>query len=91
MPPRIILSVTRLVTFAPRGNPAAVGRRTELLTEPRSIYRYSILALQLPANIVSMPPPIVQPTFSLLFVAPMVTGMPVAVDVDRARSVCRLP
>src|SRR3954451_18585827 len=91
MPARMILSVTRLVTFAARGNPAVVGRTTELLIEPRSTYRYSSLALQLLANMVSMPAPTVQPKRSVFLDAALLIGTPVAVTVETARSVFTLP
>src|SRR6185436_4386130 len=91
MPPRKTLSVIRLDTFAPRGNPEAVGKTTELLIEPRSIYRYSILPLQLLANIHSAPAPTVQPKRSVLLDPAMVTGTRFAVSVDRPRSVFTLP
>src|SRR5262245_33551644 len=91
MPARMMLSVKLVVTLDPSGNPAAVGKTTELLIEPRSIYRYSILPLQLLANPHSTPPPTVQPNRSVLLDPPKASGEPFAVTVARFRSVCTLP
>src|SRR6476620_3022639 len=91
MPARIMLSVTRLVTFAPSGIPEAVGITTELLIEPISTYRYSILGLQLLANIASMPPPTVQPKRSVFLEATAVNGTLVAVSAVRPRLVSTSP
>jgi hypothetical protein len=88
MPPRMTLSVTRLVTFAPRGNPAAVGRTPELLIEPSL---YSILALPLLANIASMPPPTVQPSLSRLPDAPKDSPPPVDTAGGHFPSHCHKP
>src|ERR1043165_9538248 len=85
MPARMMLSVMRLVTFAPSGKPPAVGRTTELLIEPISRYRYSIFALQLAENIASIPAPPVQPKRSVLVDPATATGMPVAVTPARPR------
>src|SRR3954447_20941637 len=91
MPARMMLSVMRLVKFAPRGSPEAVGATTELLIEPISTYRYSILALQLAANIASTPAPTVQPKRSVLFDATAVNGTLVAVTAARPRLVSTSP
>src|SRR6476659_7279641 len=91
MPARIMLSVTRLVTFAPSGSPEAVGATTELLIEPISTYRYSILALQLAANIASMPAPTVQPERSVFDDETAANGTPVAVNPATPRLVSTSP
>src|SRR4051794_31736214 len=85
MPARIMLSVMRLVTFAPSESPEATGMTTELLIEPISRYRYSILALQLTANIASTPAPTVQPKRSVLVDPATLTGTPAPVNPVRPR------
>src|SRR6478672_4417212 len=83
MPARRIWSVSREFTLAAMPSAPAVGRVTEAPTEPRSTYRYSSLALQLLANMPSMPAPTVQPNRSLLFDATRLIGVPFAVNDER--------
>src|SRR5260370_38736555 len=47
-----------------------------VVTEPRSRYRYSILAVQLPTRRPSRPPPIVQPALVLWLLTIVLTGFP---------------
>ena len=74
MPARTMLSVTReLKATATVAFAAGVGT---VETDPRSRYRYSSLAVQLPARRASMPPPTVQPALVLWLLTMVLTGLP---------------
>ena len=74
MPARTMLSVTReLKATATVEFAAGVGT---VETDPRSRYRYSSLAVQLPARRPSMPPPTVQPALVLWLLTMVLTGLP---------------